>query len=408
MASDHQSGLEWLYGTQLFGIKLGLENVHRLLAALGLPGAGMKFIHVAGTNGKGSTCAFMHSILREAGIHAGLFTSPHLIRFNERIQDSARMISDDEIESGLSRLRALVQDWNPHPTFFELAFVLALDWFRDRGLEWVILETGMGGRLDATNAVTPAASVITSIGWDHMEILGDTLAKIALEKAGIIKPGVPVVTQAQPDEVQHVLQAEAARQSSPFVVVEPWQGDAPGLLGPHQRQNAALAVHGLRAAGLRISGAEAERGLASVKWPGRFYRVGPDQGLIIDGAHNLDAVRMLVETWQGEFPGEKAVVIFGVAGNKDVRAMLRSLAPIVKEWRFTAFRSPRAMPAAALQAAWQDLEMPPISVTISGGVAEALAAPATGRRLVAGSLYLVGEALALLAGDVGRFQASTQ
>jgi dihydrofolate synthase/folylpolyglutamate synthase len=408
MASS--TALDWLYGTQLFGVKLGLDNVHRLLTALELPADGQRFIHVAGTNGKGSTCAFMHSVLRAGGVRAGLFTSPHLIRFNERIRDGERMISDTEIEDGLQRLRVLVQAWDPHPTFFELAFALAMDWFRQRGLEWVILETGMGGRLDATNAITPAVCVITSIGWDHQEILGESLAKIAGEKAGIIKPNVPVVTQAQLEEAQSVIEKTAAQLNAPLRIVEPWTSrSALGLPGPHQRSNAALAIAALNAVGLHIDEDKVNEGLATVDWPGRFQRIGSEGGrIVIDGAHNLEAAEMLVRTWQETYPGEKATVIFGVAGDKDAAAMLRTLAPIVAEWRFTGFRSPRAMPAVTLQRVWESLQLAAVPTSTHTAVAEALNLPSPQRKLIAGSLYLAGETLALLEGNPERFETSLQ
>jgi len=399
------SALDWLYGTQLFGIKLGLDNVHKLLTALNLPAAGQRFIHVAGTNGKGSTCAFMHALLRASGIQAGLFTSPHLIRFNERIRDGERMISDAEIEEGLQRLRALVKDWDPHPTFFELTFALAMDWFRSRGLEWVILETGMGGKLDATNAITPVVSVITAIGWDHQEILGDTLAKIAGEKAGIIKLNVPVVTQPQLAEAQDVLEKTAAQLNAPLRSVEPWSGDVLGLPGPHQRSNAALAIAALTAAGIHLSANQRRRGLASVDWPGRFQRLGPEDRFVIDGAHNLEAAQMLLRTWQETYPDEKAVVVFGVAGDKDASAMMKTLAPIVAEWRFATFRS---LPPVALQHTWESLSLGVIPTSTYASVAEALHKPSAQRLLIAGSLYLAGETLALLEGNPDRFETSLQ
>ncbi|HYF36700.1 MAG TPA: folylpolyglutamate synthase/dihydrofolate synthase family protein [Prosthecobacter sp.] len=405
MSAESGSALDWLYGTQLFGIKLGLDNMHRLLRALQLPPAGMKFIHVAGTNGKGSTCAFMHAILKEAGIDAGLFTSPHLIRFNERIQDGRRVISDAEIETGLSRIRAVVRDWQPHPTFFEITFALALDWFRQRGLEWAILETGMGGRLDATNAVLPAVSVITAIGWDHMEYLGSTLGEIAMEKGGIIKRGVPVVTQVQPEEVEQVLRTTAERQGALLTMASPLSGVAPGLAGPHQRQNAALAVEALRAAGLALSAEQTARGLAAVRWPGRFQRVG---NVILDGAHNPQAARTLVQTWQEQFPGEKAVVVFAAASNKDVVGMMKVLTPIVKEWRFTAFQSARAVAPESLLATWESLQMPKVPVSTSATVSGALSLGEKTPILAVGSLFLVGEVLSILSGVRGSFEMSAQ
>jgi dihydrofolate synthase/folylpolyglutamate synthase len=401
-----QSEIDWLYSTQLFGIKLGLDNVQRLLAELNLPAAGQKFIHVAGTNGKGSTCAFMHSILKAAGINAGLFTSPHLIHFGERIRDAERMISFAEIAAGITHLRERVAGWNPHPTFFELALVLALEWFAQRGNPWVVLETGLGGRLDATNAITPAVSVITPIGWDHMDILGDTLAQIAAEKAGIIKPGVPVITMPQHPEALEVIQRTAAGQGAPLTIVEaPWEGET-GLAGTHQRWNAAMAVAALRAAGLNIGEDAITRGLREVQWPGRFQKVGH---LIIDGAHNLDAATVLAQTWREQLGAQKTEVIFGAVSGKDTAAVLRELAPIASAWHFTAFESPRALPAETLRKIWHSLGLEERQVTTHARIADALqAVNAQDHVLIAGSLYLAGEALALLENKPEAFERSAQ
>jgi dihydrofolate synthase/folylpolyglutamate synthase len=400
--------LTWLYSTQLYGIKLGLDNVHKLLAALELPSTAMKFIHVAGTNGKGSTCAFMHSMMKVAGVNAGLFTSPHLVRFNERIRDAEREITDEEIETGLKKLRLLVADWETHPTFFELAFALALDWFRQRGLEWVILETGLGGRLDATNAITPEVSVITRIGFDHMEQLGDSLAKIAVEKAGIIKPGVAVVTGMQDPSAMNVIEKAAKAKKSPLIVVDgPLSEVELGLAGPHQAWNAALALESVREAGIRLPALVLERGLREVKWHGRFQKLRGDR-LILDGAHNPEAAMVLAGTWEQVFPGEKAEIIFAAAKDKDALAILEILTPIVAAWHFTAFKSPRAMPPEQLRELLTHFDAPKVPVRCHEDVASALQFPATRRQLVCGSLYLVGEALALVEGEQGSFQSSLQ
>ena len=401
-----QTEIDWLYSTQLFGIKLGLDNVQRLLGELKLPAAGQKFIHVAGTNGKGSTCAFMHSILQAAGINAGLFTSPHLIHFGERIRDAGRMITPDEIAAGIARLRERVAGWDPHPTFFELTLALALGWFVQRGNLWVVLETGLGGRLDATNAVTPAVSVITPIGWDHMDMLGGTLAQIAAEKAGIIKHGVPVVTMRQDPEVMKVLERVAAERGAPLTILEtPWEGGT-GLAGPHQRWNAAMAVAALRAAGFDFDGGMIARGLREVQWPGRFQKVG---GCIIDGAHNIDAARVLAQTWGEQFPNEKAEIIFGAVAGKDTASVLRGLAPIAGCWHFTGFESPRALPPDALREIWRCLGLAACPVTTHARIADALQAVKPGRHvLIAGSLYLAGEALALLENKTDVFERSAQ
>lgn len=399
-----QPQIDWLYTTQLFGIKLGLDGVHRLLRELSLPPAGMKFIHVAGTNGKGSTCAFLHSILKQAGINAGLFTSPHLVHFGERIRDAERLISPDEIEAGIARLRHLVRDWDPHPTFFELAFALAIDWFARRGLEWIVLETGLGGRLDATNAITPVVSVITPIGWDHMHILGDTLAKIASEKAGIIKPGVPVVTQTQDDEALDVLLATARQKNAPLTLVtEPCELQL-GLAGPHQRWNSALALAALRAAGLDLPESVLVAGLKQVEWPARFQRLRAD--VILDGAHNLDAARVLAQTWREQFPHQKATIVFGAVAGKDVRAVLHELAPLAAEWHFTHFDSPRAMTAEDLQNILSSSDVP---VFCHADLSRALEATRhASPRLITGSLYLAGEVLAAFNEQAAAYERSWQ
>ncbi len=389
-APEDREALEWLYGTQLFGMKLGLENTRRLLDAIELPARRQRFIHIAGTNGKGSTCAFMHSILRASGIRAGLFTSPHLIEFGERIRDDARMISHEEIAAGIGRIRALVSDWEPHPTFFEIALALALDWFRARELPWVVLETGLGGRLDATNAITPAVSVITPIGMDHMQILGSTLAEIAAEKAGIIKPGVPVVCAPQEPDAMEVIVRVAKEKHAPLTVVtEPASGKL-GLAGPHQAWNAALAVAAVRLMGLDVSDEQIASGLRETVWPARFQRL--DARTFLDGAHNEPAAQALAEAWRHEFGGEKATIILGASTGKDTAATLRALAPVAARWIFTGFDSPRTLaPGIA-----REMLAAPHETHIALDITEALAFATrfSERKLITGSLYFAGEVLA--------------
>ncbi|MEZ5386142.1 MAG: folylpolyglutamate synthase/dihydrofolate synthase family protein [Prosthecobacter sp.] len=401
-----QREIDWLYGTQFFGIKLGLDNIRRLLTEMSLPAAGQKIVHVAGTNGKGSTCAFIHSILKAGGINAGLFTSPHLIHFGERIRDAERMITSDEIAAGITHLRERVADWNPHPTFFELALALALKWFAQRGNPWVVLETGLGGRLDATNAIMPAVTVITPIGWDHMDMLGDTLAKIAAEKAGIIKPGVPVITMPQHPEALDVIQRTAAERDAPLTMVEgPWDGET-GLAGVHQRWNAAMAVSALQATGLNLDENVIARGLRDVQWPGRFQKI---RNLVIDGAHNLEAAQVLAQTWREQFSNEKAEIIFGAVAGKDTAAVLRELAPIAAAWHFTGFESPRALPPETLCEIWNSLGLEARPVTTHPRIADALEATnAKDRVLILGSLYLAGETLALMENKASAFERSAQ
>lgn len=391
--ANEKAALDWLYGTQLYGMKLGLENMQRLLTALNVPAAGQRIIHVAGTNGKGSVCTFMHTILKEAGVNAGLFTSPHLIQFRERIRDAERPISSAELCDEITMIRELTLDWDPHPTFFEIALGIAMDWYRKRSLPWVILETGMGGRLDATNALTPVVSVITPIGFDHMSSLGHTLAAIAGEKAGIIKPGVPVVSAPQEPEAMAVIQRVAAERGSPLTVV-----DAPltcplGLVGEHQGWNAAVAVAALRAAGFDLPDAVIREGLRKTEWPARFQRL--DEHTILDGAHNEPAAKVLVAAWRQQFGDAKATVILGSSTGKDTSAVLRELRPIVGRWILTGFRSHRAVPTETVCGKLMQIE-PRAEVYEAARIADALeiAGRFPERRLITGSLYFAGEVLA--------------
>ncbi len=402
---NYRDALAWLYGTQTFGVKLGLDNTRRLLAAAGDPHARLKFLHVAGTNGKGSTCAMMDSILRTAGHRTALYTSPHLVDFRERIRFDGQMIPEDAAAEGLTLLREAAAGWDHAPTFFELTTVLAAWWFARQGADHVVWETGMGGRLDATNAVTPLVSVITPIGLDHQKWLGDTLAQIAAEKAGIIKPGVPVVSAPQPDEVRAVLEATAREAGSAIsFVAEPWDGGPVGLSGSHQLWNAALACAALRAAGVGAEARAEIQGLRSVVWSGRFQLVAGN--FVIDGAHNPEAVETLVATWREVYGETKAALVFGALRDKDAGQLLRALRAIADEVWLVPVSGLRGASAAELHPSAQaagftaihdvPLEMSLVAVRASGRPV-----------LVAGSLFLAGEVLALLQG-AAKPVASTQ
>lgn len=410
-AAEEKTQLDWLYSTQLFGIKLGLDNVRKLQRVMELPAVGQKFIHVAGTNGKGSVCAFIHSILNAGGVNAGLFTSPHLVQFRERIRDAERMMSQKENAEGLKRMRELVADWEPHPTFFEITFALALEWFRERKHEWVVLETGLGGRLDATNAIMPVVTVITSVSMDHQAILGDSLRQIAREKAGIIKPGVPVITIKQHPDVMDVISSTAREREAPlFVVTTPVRGYEMGLAGQHQLWNAALAIAALKAAGFRFPDAVLRKGVKEVSWPARFQRLDKEERMVLDGAHNIDAIDQLVRTWQQKYPGEKASLIFGATTGRDVGIMLRSLQPIAARWFFTGFSSQRSAPPEQLREVQASLFGRSVETHVhpSPSSALALAKKQKERVLITGSLYLAGEVLAITRGEERYFRGSSQ
>jgi dihydrofolate synthase/folylpolyglutamate synthase len=397
--SSYREALAWLYGTQRFGIKLGLENVRRLLGELNVPGENQRVIHVAGTNGKGSVCAMIDSICRAQGYRTGLFTSPHLVTYRERIQVNGEMISEEKTAAGLNAIRKLIASWDPHPTFFEITTALALIHFQESECELVVLETGLGGRLDATNAVTPVASVITPIGYDHQKWLGNTLEEIAGEKAGIIKPRLPVVSSRQEPAAEEVLCARAAECAAPITFVEtPYAKSSVALAGVHQKENASLAIAALAAGGIAIEESAIVRGLANVRWPARFQSW--DEQIIIDGAHNPAGARVLVETWRQQFGDARATILLALLRDKDVAGICRALAPISERVILPHVRTERAVPPAEVGQILSAVT-PSLPYSISPSLPDALAAARANseRILMTGSLHFAGEALATLSGN---------
>ena len=382
-------GLAWLYSTRESSIKFGLEKTHRLLDALGRPDKNLRFLHVAGTNGKGSVCAMLDAILRRSGYRVGLFTSPHLKDFRERIRVDGEMISESDAAVGLSRIRGAVEEWENGPTFFEIATILALDYFAERRCDFVVLETGMGGRLDSTNAVTPLVSVITPIAMDHMSWLGETLPEIAGEKAGIIKNGVPVVSAPQAPEAASVLVAKALECGAPLKFVSaPLSGEI-ALAGHHQKWNAALAVAALQAAGVACSEECISDALAGVSWPARFQFLS--DRLVLDGAHNIHSARALVETWREVFQDERATVVFGALQDKEYEGMLKVLAEIASDFVFVPVRNERS----ATVESFSGFDLVPSAIAENLPTGLALALSGSHPVLVTGSLYLAGEVLEL-------------
>jgi len=338
MKSQYQEALDYLYSftdySKLSGYvysadRFDLDRVRQLLRLLGDPQRSFRAVHVAGTKGKGSTSAMIDSVLRQAGYRTGLYTSPHLHSFCERIQINGEPIPRDKVVAGVERLRDVAPQV-PEITTFELITALAFYYFGAQQAQWAVLEVGMGGRLDATNVITPQVAVITSISYDHMMYLGDTLGAIAAEKAGIIKPGVPVVSAPQPPEAAEVIARIAGERNAPLTVVgQDWQwqnlhasnqgqeftvwqtGDKRKamytlpLLGRHQQVNATTAlaaVAQLRKHGVDVPEAAAREGLASVQWPGRLEVLGQDPWVIVDGAHNGDSMQKLCTTLKELFP----------------------------------------------------------------------------------------------------------
>jgi len=417
----YKQALAWLYGLQRFGIKLGLENIRRLLNELGLGSAGGsrvvsggspaifgKVIHVAGTNGKGSVCAIIDSICRAQGYRTGLFISPHLVTFRERIRVNGEMISEGAAADGLTMIRNLTADWDPHPTFFEVTTALALKHFGEAKIDIAVLETGLGGRLDATNAVQSNVSVITPIGLDHEKWLGRTLAEIAAEKAGIIKPGVPVVFAPQRPQAEQVIRARAAECGSPVQFVgETYHSSPVALRGECQKQNAAVAIAAIHAANMQVGEKAIVRGLAAVEWPARFQKW--DERTIIDGAHNPGAARILARTWREVFGDQKATLLLAILSDKDLRGICEALAPIAVSVLLPKILSERAAAPEEL-AKMFSIITPSLPHSITPTIADALmlARAQPNPILITGSLHFAGEVLAHLRGEPAAFEECAQ
>ncbi len=421
------SVLRRLYHRNLHVIKLGLDVERALLAELGNPQNAFLSIHVAGTNGKGSTCAILDSILRAAGYRVGLYTSPHLRRFGERIRVQGEAIPDealsallDEVETAAARVRA---QGRRDATFFEFTTAAALAHFRNRGVQIAVLETGMGGRLDATNVVEPAVCLITSIGLDHEAYLGRSIEAIAREKAGIIKPGRPVVLGELPPPAAAVMTDTARANASEPVraaercavsrISQDWRGQelrveldgaAPGvlrcpLLGRHQLGNVAMALAGLqvfsRETGLPVSAQALRTGLAAVQWPARAQVLRRDPPVLVDGAHNPDAMsalRRTVDELRGPMP---VGLVASFLADKDAAGCLRAMAPAVRRCWLVPRTGERAMDAASLRVAagQAGLEAACADLAVALREAEEWARADGGMVVVAGSLYLAGELL---------------
>lgn len=374
----------------------GLERIRALLALMGDPQKDMKFIHVTGTNGKGSTCAMIEALARAKGYKTGLFTSPHLVEFAERIRVNGEMIPRDTLAAEISFMKNLAEGWEQPPTFFELALAVALRHFISNGADFIILETGLGGRLDATNALRKDISVLAPIGLDHQQYLGNTLAEIAGEKAAIIAPGKPVVTAVQEPEAMAVIEWTARERLSPLTVARANSGTPrPSLPGPHQIENAALALETMKQLNALPESALIERALKSVQWPGRFERIGTPP-LVLDGAHNEHAARVLTATWNEEFPGQKAALVFAAAADKQIRDMIPVFREIAGEWHLVPCSSPRIMPAEDMVALLKNLVSEPVFIhsSLSEGLRKAVESPLPA--LAAGSLFLLGDLKALL------------
>lgn len=369
--STPAEAIAFLEGLAPSGVRLGLERVHTALRALKNPERAFPAVHIAGTNGKGSTCAMAAACLVQQGYKVGLYTSPHLVRVNERIRVGAEEISDALLGQRILEVLDLYPDAleSPAPlTYFEFGTIVALWHFAQEKVDVAVLETGLGGRLDATTAARPVVTAITPISFDHMDYLGHTLSAIAQEKAGIIKPGVPVVISRQKPEALEVIEAVAREKGAPLrvegrdfrfetedaagrtFVYRGMRTAVPrlyvGLRGPHQAQNAAVALACLELLedrGLGISQQSAREGLASAEWPGRLEEVASNPTVVLDGAHNPEGAEALARAIDALYPNRKVHLVFGVLGDKDHRPMLRALFPMATSVHLTPVPSARTL-----------------------------------------------------------------
>lgn len=427
MTATLQRRLEALWGLERRHAKFGLDGTRALLAGLGHPEARFASVHVAGTNGKGSVCAFVERVLRAAGHRTGLYTSPHLVSFRERIRVDGVCASEAELHDGLDRIEAL--PGAAEATFFEIATALAFDRFARAAVDWAVVEVGLGGRLDSTNVLAPAVCAITTIGLDHAELLGDTHVAIAAEKAGILKPGIPAVSAVDHDAAAAVIAQCAREVGSPLVIARdvadvqvvamgewgtrlavecaPWGRFQlqTRLRGAHQRDNArtALAVLSrLAAQGMRLELDALREGFGEARWPGRLEPCPTRPRLWWDGAHNLDGMRRLGQAWTDDLAFAPPVaVVFAAGRDKDVPALLRRLhafAPnatlyVTRTANERALRPAEIVPLAAGAGFAAEA-----AVNVPQAIEAAFARHAEGRVLLCGSLFAVGEAMQAFGG----------
>ena len=416
----HGPGVEFLFSLERFGMKFGLANIARLCEALGHPERAFRSIIVAGTNGKGSVTAMVDTALRAAGHRSARYTSPHLVNVEERFVIDGREVTPDALEAAALRVQRAAEDlvasgeFEALPTFIECTTAAAFLLFRDAAVDVAVLEVGLGGRLDATNIVTPIAAAIVSIDFDHQAQLGSTLTSIAAEKAGVIKPGIPVITGPLPPDAMAVVERVCAEERAQLIRTD-LDADLAGRLsalplalpGDHQRANAAVAMKLLEtldadaAHGLRVGADAIRTGLATASWPGRLERFDVSGcRFVLDAAHNPAGARALAAYLRATEPDGVALV-FGAMQDKAIDEMLRALAPTAEQIVCTTAPSPRAATAADL--AQRAGGLGPRVESVDDPIAAVERACASKRTVVvAGSIFLIGPVRARLARGILR------
>ncbi len=444
----YNESVNYLYCLQKHGIKLGLENPGRLMDVLGEPQKFFCSVHIAGTNGKGSTAAILASILKESGLTVGLFTSPHLISFTERIKINSLPISEYDVMRLTSYIRKRIKDTDINPTFFEFVTAMAFYYFACEKVDLAVVETGMGGRLDATNILLPEASIVTNVGIDHREFLGKTVSHIAAEKAGILKPSIPVITAVtHPDALSVIKKTAEDIGSELFIYDQDFKGSlismddkhiefdylehktsavyigfrrkyrnlSMPLSGEYQVYNASLAIKTcdvLAGKGFILSEDTLKRGLLKVNLEGRLEQVNETPPVIIDSAHNPEASRALADTVKTVFPAKKVILIAGIMKDKDIKGILKPLLQISDTVILTRSKGERPSPPEELKESVIALAkksrkgIMPDTLLTAMNVAEAIKLAKTlwhkeNIILVTGSFYITGEAKEILSPGTG-------
>ena len=413
---DYTEAVKYLYNLQKFGIKFGLSKTSNLLKALGNPHRGQHYIHIAGTNGKGSVAAFLASVLKQSGLKVGLYTSPHLVRFTERFRINDEEIAPEKAAALISDLKAGVVQEEP-PTFFEATTAMALAYFAQEKTDIAIMEVGMGGRLDATNVIQPLVSVITNISMEHQAYLGNRLLDIAGEKAGIIKEGVGVITGVKQPRVLSLIRSICEKKKAPirrlgrdfryrtvnsklhyYGVLHKYNRLRLGLHGRFQARNAALAlavIERLQEIGYQISLQQIRTGLASAVWPGRMHVVRKNPTVILDGSHNPAAIKALADTIASDFKYRSLILVIGIMEDKEIGEMLRKILPLADRIFYTRpvyarAASPEILEEKAAPLKRRGQVIPNLSDALDMALETADPADLI---VVCGSLFTVGEAL---------------
>ena len=410
---------KYLVSLDFRGIKLGLENTQKLLALLGDPHKAYPVVHVAGTNGKGSTCAMIANILTKAGIKNGLYTSPHLATLRERISIDNQMIDKDDVARLVTTVRNATRSLDSPVTYFEFMTAMAFLHFKQVEVKVAVIEVGLGGRFDSTNVVDPAVSIITSVSLDHQEHLGSTLKSIAREKSGIIKTNRPLILGVRDKKTAKYILNEASAKNAPVVLIgrgfdnrrlgstetgEIFSFTGAGatfekltlaLAGKQQVDNASVAIEAilkLRSLGVVAGNRAIADGLATVFCPGRFERIGKNPVIILDGAHNPKAAKALCNSLVERFGEGATDIVFGSMRDKDYEAMLKNLAPSAKSFTFFTPDVQRAETTHNLSAAWQDNSIPTSIASSPRDITDLIdSAPEDGVICITGSFYTVGE-----------------